>query len=60
MVFGNMTLSDAIEVLKYNKQLAEVSLKLHPSDACLADFINAIDVVCNYVDKSVGALSAFH
>lgn len=59
MVFGDMTLSDAVEVLKQNKQLAEVSLKLHPSDVCLADFIKAVDTVCIYVDKSVCALSGF-
>ena len=59
MVFGNMTLSDAVEVLKHNKELAEVSLKLHPSDASLADFVNAVDTVCNYIDKSVCVFSGF-
>lgn len=59
MVFGNMTLSDAVEVLKRKKELAEVSLKLHPSDTSLVDFVNAVDTVCNYIDKSVTVLSGF-
>ena len=59
MVFGDMTLSDAVEVLKRNKQFAEVSLKLHPSDVSLSDFIRAVDTVCNYVDKSVFALNGY-
>lgn len=59
MVFGNMTLSDAVEVLKHNKELAQVILKFHPSDTTLADFVNAVDTVCNYIDKSVTVLSGF-
>lgn len=59
LVFGNMTLSDAVEVLKRKKELAEVSLKLHPSDTSLVDFVNAVDTVCNYIDKSVTVLSGF-
>lgn len=54
MVFGNMSLSGAIDVIKAEKELAEAKLKLSPGDVRAKNFIDAVDTINSFIDKSVG------
>ncbi len=60
MVFGEMSLSNAIDVLKTEQKIAEESVKLLPNDTRLKNFISAVDTVNNYIDKSVGVFMSMH
>lgn len=53
MEFGNMTLSDAIEVLKTEKAFAEAHVGKGVTGFECKKFVDAVDVVCEFVDRAV-------
>lgn len=53
MEFGNMTLSDAIEVLKNEKAFAESHAGKGVTGLECRRFVDAVDVVCEFVDRAV-------
>ena len=59
MQFGNMTLSEAIGVLKTEKESAQSHAGTGVTGMECKKFVDAVDVVCEFVDQAVVTFAKF-